>query len=1355
MAPARIVMRSFRPRGAARFRFRARFEEFAYANISFYDPEARDILFHLSFRRAAGLAVCNERGASPESWRRELRCAIELTPAGGWVELVFEANRLTVTMDGKPLFRLPDRLRPGRFRGLQGIAWVDQQGGVCAASIDAEPVVGPGPYDPRIDDRLDWRARLAVPRGQRAGLRLLAADGAVTLPVVARDIEGEAPGLADLWVSVPGWLWSRVPQGAPLELAPVGSDGQALAPPMQLTRAALADRAGTYLSAAGSDDPALILHLVEHLRNARAWDLMPAQDRWAFARRAAAHGVELEPAETGPRAPAQRPADTAAEAEIGAIRAAHAALAKILAGADPRTAPVLPPRGALTIEAERRMLLWLTEAACCADAVDALVQAAGRDPFRRVRPTGLVWPDSGALPFLWRQGRTAEAARWLARIAQSDDPGVQTPAIGWTVRQALAGSGRRARSVRDAMAQAFVDYLQSREKDYWGRTACVEITRAAAALVAAAPALPPDLAKRASRAAVSACGLSPTFWRQLHAALEDRPVPAPIRAAGAAFDALLEAVDRGPPGAVAAALDRLAPFELAGLPQARRELLGPAGIALPSGTAVTAARLRTGADNPGMAALRHLAFPGQAGDPELAALAAKAMPLAYNQIPALPQAAAQRAVVATARATIAAALTGTPPGGDRLQALARDCLALTGGADGDIGLAIGFATVDALCRAEADAAATVLGQGLIPACAVGAAGPGLHHALSALAATAAQGSRMAGTLLAGLPTALQPGPPAIPQRWRADARGALCDAVVAIITCEPNLATRVAAIRQSWVPMLAPLGVRHVFVTGNGDGSRDGDLLRLDAPDDYAGLPLKTLALLRWFRDQTRFGYLIKVDDDCFLNAPAFFADLNYRKFDFHGRRLLRIPGQLDRAWHRDKASAGGASRVFDRSPEPSVYADGGTGYTLSRRAVSAALDAAASPDGQRLIAVSALEDKLLGDLLSLQGITAQSEGYHVSVRRRSSAGLPPVSRWMAGFDPGRAAPVKLVHLDTHEGMHRLVDGLNESGLGPSKIWPGYSPPVLGYASNALEYIGAPQALDAARAADVAVVSCLRNEMFMLPHFLAHYRALGAKAFLIADNLSDDGTLEYLAAQPDVALFSVDTDYRDAAYGVAWQQALLAAFRVNRWSVVADADELLVWSDRARDSLPALLASDAFRDADAARVFMLDMYPKGPLAAADFADGPFAQAGFCDREPFDAGWLGRGPFSNAATWTSALRHRLIPNAPPHLYVAQKIAVLRYRPWMRLCAGLHYIADARLARRELIFAHFKYNAAFHRKIRAEVARGQHFDDAIEYRRYQALLGEGRDVIYDSALSVPWSEAPFVRARLSASRDAVSA
>ncbi|WOI58362.1 glycosyltransferase [Palleronia sp. LCG004] len=573
------------------------------------------------------------------------------------------------------------------------------------------------------------------------------------------------------------------------------------------------------------------------------------------------------------------------------------------------------------------------------------------------------------------------------------------------------------------------------------------------------------------------------------------------------------------------------------------------------------------------------------------------------------------------------------------------------------------------------------------------------------------------------------------------------DTIVVVFSCRAHLDTRIPALRTAWLDRLKARGIPHVVVVGDGDGQREDEIVHLDAPDDYEGLPQKTLAAIDWVLHQTAYSHMMKIDDDCFLNVDAVFDDPVHAVLDYHGRRLTRVQGQLDRAWHMPKSTRPRGRLELDRSPEPSIYADGGSGYTLSRRAMEAARDMAASPEGQALVAASFMEDKLVGDLLAMAGIAVSEARWPVTIRRRHGAGAIPVSAWQGGFDASALWPVKLVHLDAAEAQSAARARLSTPEIAPPRIWPSFQEPRLGHLSNALELVSDPSRIEALREAPVAVMAVMRNEIFMIERFLEHYRSLGVTAFAVADNLSDDGTLEYLAAQPDVATFSVDTDYGLSQYGTAWQEAMMAAFRPGRWTLLADADELLVWQDPQRESLAALLERPDFEDADAARIFMLDMYPRGPLSEADFrGNDPFTEAGFCEAHPFLDAAGGLGPFSDRPTWTSALRHRLIPGSRPQLFVAQKYALLRYGPQMRLSAGLHYVGGTRLAARELLFAHFKYNADFRRKAVAEVARRQHFNDAEEYRRYLALASEGRDVIFEEGFSLRWTESPFVRDRL---------
>ncbi|WP_068299005.1 glycosyltransferase family 2 protein [Pararhodobacter sp. CCB-MM2] len=178
---------------------------------------------------------------------------------------------------------------------------------------------------------------------------------------------------------------------------------------------------------------------------------------------------------------------------------------------------------------------------------------------------------------------------------------------------------------------------------------------------------------------------------------------------------------------------------------------------------------------------------------------------------------------------------------------------------------------------------------------------------------------------------------------------------------------------------------------------------------------------------------------------------------------------------------------------------------------------------------------------------------------------------------------------------------------------------------------------DLIRPGDVLAFTTLRNEAARLPFFLAHYRALGVRHFLVVDNDSDDGSREILGEAPDVSLWHTRASYRASRFGVDWMQGLLMRYGRGHWCVSVDADELLVYPHHDTRPLPALCD---FLDGEGEASFgalMLDLYPQGPLDAVRYTPGqdPTAVLPFYDRANYtisrkrdlDALWIQGGPRS--------------------------------------------------------------------------------------------------------------------------------
>ena len=275
----------------------------------------------------------------------------------------------------------------------------------------------------------------------------------------------------------------------------------------------------------------------------------------------------------------------------------------------------------------------------------------------------------------------------------------------------------------------------------------------------------------------------------------------------------------------------------------------------------------------------------------------------------------------------------------------------------------------------------------------------------------------------------------------------------------------------------------------------------------------------------------------------------------------------------------------------------------------------------------------------------------------------------------------------------------------------------------------------------------VRNEMYFLPAFVAHYRDAGVGHFVIVDDLSDDGTRDFLASQPDVTLTASARRYGDlirpsegplagseVRMEIIWKCLLAARFAPDRWSVLADADEFVV--------LPAgVRLPDVARLADRLETrcvtgVMLDVYPP---ALEDFerqgAFDPDARWFFDGarhlqlREGRDPRVLYPGVRARLMAELGIVRpslkdrfNRLIGKRRyPRYNMLQKPFLRKWRLDDSL-RGAHRSTIEPTSRALLPLRHFKFNADSYRRIADAIAIGQHEGGSKEYVALDRVLTE---------------------------------
>jgi hypothetical protein len=194
---------------------------------------------------------------------------------------------------------------------------------------------------------------------------------------------------------------------------------------------------------------------------------------------------------------------------------------------------------------------------------------------------------------------------------------------------------------------------------------------------------------------------------------------------------------------------------------------------------------------------------------------------------------------------------------------------------------------------------------------------------------------------------------------------------------------------------------------------------------------------------------------------------------------------------------------------------------------------------------------------------------------------------------------------------------------------------------------------------DVLAVTTLRNEAERLPWFLKHHRRLGVDQFLIVDNGSADGSVEWLADQPDVSLWRTGHSYRAARFGLDWMTWLMMRHAHGHWTLMLDADELLIYAHHGARSLQELTRWLESLGQLVFGALILDLYPRGPLGRQYHAPGqdPTEVLPWFDPGPYRA--VRQAPLGNLWVQGGVRERMFFADDPRRSPTLNKIPLVRW------------------------------------------------------------------------------------------------
>lgn len=275
------------------------------------------------------------------------------------------------------------------------------------------------------------------------------------------------------------------------------------------------------------------------------------------------------------------------------------------------------------------------------------------------------------------------------------------------------------------------------------------------------------------------------------------------------------------------------------------------------------------------------------------------------------------------------------------------------------------------------------------------------------------------------------------------------------------------------------------------------------------------------------------------------------------------------------------------------------------------------------------------------------------------------------------------------------------------------------------------------RGADVLCFATVRNERVRLPYFLEHYRQLGVAQFLIVDNESDDGTFEFLRMQRDVSLWRTGDSYRASRFGLDWLTWLQMRYAHGHWSLMVDADELLIYGQYETRTLIDLTG---WLDAQGQSVFgahMLDLYPRSALGGQTYLAGenPLDVVHWFDASPYRA--ERQMPLGNLWVQGGVRERVFFADAPARSPTLNKIPLVKWSRRYAYVNSCHSILPRDLNHAydgpggEIpsgVLLHTKFLPEITEKSGVEKERAQHFNHPEHFVDYYDKI-TGAPVLWD--------------------------
>jgi len=176
---------------------------------------------------------------------------------------------------------------------------------------------------------------------------------------------------------------------------------------------------------------------------------------------------------------------------------------------------------------------------------------------------------------------------------------------------------------------------------------------------------------------------------------------------------------------------------------------------------------------------------------------------------------------------------------------------------------------------------------------------------------------------------------------------------------------------------------------------------------------------------------------------------------------------------------------------------------------------------------------------------------------------------------------------------------------------------------------------------DPILICAVKNDLVKIKLQVEHHRKIGIKHFIYIDNISTDGTFEWLKEQDDVTLYKVETSF-NARTKAGWWHLAIKQEGYDKWYLILDSDELFAYPGMETISIQKYINFLEKKQMTAIATPMVDMYSKGNIFTTEVIENIEDEYCFFDAVYYvRSGYINKFYFGGPRFRTFSMKNQLV------------------------------------------------------------------------------------------------------------------